>query len=214
MLPSLTDVVALLGINLVICGGCLRLLNLGRSQSAPPKSWTKWVAAVCFFGLWVPVGAAALPALAYIRGVSADLSVTLVALACLGLFRQLLAMPRLAVRERAAVSFAVAIAAVFLYPLALGWGNWDAYRPGWGSSGMLLALLALSVACWIRGLRLLPTLIALSLLAWTAGLLESGNLWDYLLDPWLAAGAAFYCANAAVRKFSKCLVSIKFVRRG
>lgn len=208
MPPLLTDIVGLLGINLVVCGGCLRLLNAGRSHLIPLRPWTKWVAAVCFLGLWLPIGAAALPTLAYIRGVSADLSITLVALACVGLFRRLLDLPRLAVRERAAVFYAVAIAAVFLYPLALGWGNWDAYRPGWGSAGMWLALLALSVTCWILGLRLLPTLIALSLLAWTAGLLESGNLWDYLLDPWLAAGSVFYCIRIVVRKFLKPPVAI------
>ena len=159
-----------------------------------------WAAAVCFVGLWVPVGAAALPVLAYIRGISSDLSITFVALACASLLMQWRGMPAPTVRERSAVFYAVAAAAVFLYPLALGWGDWDAYRPGWGSPGMLLALLVLAVVCMARGLRLLPALIALALLAWTAGLLESGNLWDYLIDPWLAAGAIFYCAKtAAVR---------------
>ena len=53
--------------------------------------------------------------------------------------------------------------------------------------GLLVAgLLALSV-----GLRLLPLLLALALLAWTAGLMESRNLWDYLLDPWLAFASLY-----------------------
>lgn len=201
MFPSLTDLVALLGIDLVVCAGCLWLLNLGRNRSSPVRPWTRWAAAVLFLVLWIPSGAATLPLLAYIRGVSSDLSITFVALACLSVFVQLRRLPALPVRERSALFYAVAVAAIFLYPLALGWGDWDAYRPGWGAPGMLWALLALAVTCLIRGLRLLPALIALALLAWSAGLLESGNLWDYLIDPWLVAGAIFYCAKAVTRKF-------------
>jgi hypothetical protein len=58
---------------------------------------------------------------------------------------------------------------------------------------MLVSLLAVTLFFWANGLRLLPVLVALALLAWTLGLLESTNLWDYLLDPWLAAAAIFQC---------------------
>jgi len=93
---------------------------------------------------------------------------------------------------------ALVVAAAVLYPTALGWGDWDAYQPGWGSLGMLGILLMLSLAFWISGLRLLPALVGLALLAWSLGLMESGNLWDYLLDPWLAVLAAFQCMKAGV----------------
>ena len=63
---------------------------------------------------------------------------------------------------------------------------------------MLAVLLALALFCWAKGLRLLPLLIGLSLLAWSAGLMESANLWDYLLDPWLALAASFQCVKAGV----------------
>ena len=61
---------------------------------------------------------------------------------------------------------------------------------------MVAALLALSLLCWTQGLRLLPMLVGLSLLAWSVGLMESANLWDYLMDPWLAAIALFQGAKA------------------
>ena len=93
------------------------------------------------------------------------------------------------------MSLAVASAALFLYPLALGWGDWDPYRLGWGAPGFWSALLIFSLICWFRGLRLLPLLVALALLAWTVGLLESTNLWDYLIDPWLSVVAIFLCAK-------------------
>jgi len=60
-------------------------------------------------------------------------------------------------------------------------------------------LLALCLLCWIQGLRLLPVLVGLSLLAWSAGLMESTNLWDYLMDPWLAMTALFQCLAAGAK---------------
>ncbi|CAN5319701.1 hypothetical protein BH10PSE16_BH10PSE16_09830 [soil metagenome] len=193
LLPPLTDLVALLGIDLVLCAAGLRLLS-GRNGVTP--RWAKWVVLACFVLLWFPAGAARLPLVAYVRGLSSDLSMTLVALACLGLCQRLFGMHIMAQRESLTLSAAVALAAILLYPVALGWGDWDVYRLGWGSFGMLGILLALSLMFWSRGLRLLPALVGLALLAWVAGLMESNNLWDYLLDPWLSIAAMIQCMKA------------------
>ncbi len=198
MFPPLTDFVALMGLGLVLCAGCLRLLG----ATSLPLRWKKVVTLACFLMLWLPVGGAQLPVLAYIRGISSDLSITLVVLACLGL-RQRLSGRRVAhSREHTAVLAVVAVAALFLYPLALGWDDWDAYRPGWGAPGMWAALLFISLLAWAAGLRLLPTLVALALLAWTAGVLESTNVWDYLMDPWLAVAAIFHCVRLGIQKIA------------
>lgn len=196
MFPPLTDFIALFGLDLVLCAGCLRLLSV-RGMSRP---WKKAITLACFLLLWFPVGGAHLPVLAYIRGVSSDLSITLVVLACLGLRQRLSGRGVQHSLERTAVLAVVATAALFLYPLALGWGDWDAYRPGWGSPGMWAILLLISLLAWARGLRMLPTLVGLALLAWTAGVLESTNLWDYLLDPWLAIFAIFHCVRLVIKK--------------
>ena len=189
MLPPLTDLVALLGIDLVLCAGCLRLLSWRRSVTP----WAKGVTAACFVLMWLPLGAAQLPLVAYVRGISSDLSITLLALVCIGMVGRWRGQDLVDARERMALQFAVAAAALLLYPMALGWGDWDPYQTGWGAPGMLIGLLAVTLFFWIKGLRLLPVLVALALLAWTLGLLESTNLWDYLLDPWLAAAAIFQC---------------------
>ena len=181
----MTDWFALLGINLVLCAGllaALRSMRTVRSHSA----WAKGTTAILFALLWIPLGAAQIPAVAYVRGITADLSVTLVALTVWRLFHLALGWRAIAKRDLLAVMGATALAAVFLYPLALGWGDWDAYRPGWGSWGMLASLLVLCAVCWTKNLRVLPALVALALLAWSFGWMESGNLWDYLLDPWLS----------------------------
>jgi hypothetical protein len=189
VLPPLNDLVALLLIDLVLCAGLLRLLSWRHGVML----WAKWTTALAFVLLWCPVGLAHLPVVAYVRGISSDLSISLVVIACLGMYQRLSGARLVLVsdRERNATNLVVAAGALLLYPLALGWGDWDSYRLGWGVPGMWAALLALSIACWGMGLRLLPLLIAGSMLAWAAGLLESTNLWDYLIDPWLAVGAIF-----------------------
>ena len=196
MLPPLTDFVALMSLGLVLCAGCLRLLGATRLS----LRWKKFIILVCFVLLWLPVGVPQMPVLAYIRGISSDLSITLLALACLGMRERLAGRPVQHDRERTAVLTAIAAAALFLYPLALGWGDWDAYRSGWGAPGMWAALLVVSVLAWVRGLRLLPTLLGVALLAWTAGMLESTNLWDYLIDPWLAIFAIFHSVKLVLQK--------------
>ena len=185
-----------MGLDLVLCAGCLRLLSVTRLS----LRWKKVVTLTCFLMLWLPVGGAQLPVLAYIRGVSSDLSITLVVLACLGLRQRLSERCVVYSSEHTAVLAVVAVAALFLYPLALGWGDWDAYRPGWGAPGMWAGLLFVSLLAWACGLRLLPTLVGLALLAWTAGVLESTNLWDYLIDPWLAVYAVFHCVRLSFKK--------------
>lgn len=197
LLPSLTDGVALLGIDVVLCAIFLRLCA-GRGRLPLPR-WARLATAGLLLLLWWPAGPAGLPLLAAVRGISSDFSVTLVLLAGLGAWRRWRGMPALPRRELSALYGAVAVAAVFLYPLALGWTDWDAYRLGWGSLGLWSGLLAVSVAAWVCGLRLLPGMIAAGLLGWSFGLLESANLWDYLLDPWLAVAAWVHCIGLAVR---------------
>ena len=204
MLPPLTDLAALMGIALVLCTGVLRLLDCMRRGSGVAgvtrsTRSAKWVAAIFFVVLSCPVGSAQLPLVAYIRGISSDLSITLVALACMNLRQRLLGLGAVDLRERMAMNAVVGVAALLLYPLALGWSDWDVYRAGWGAPGMWVGLLVLSLFCWGQGLRLVPILVALALLAWRFGILESTNLWDYLLDPWLAFAALFQCVKCGAR---------------
>ncbi len=149
----------------------------------------RWLVGLCFLVMWIPLGAAHLPVASYLRGVTSDFSVSLVVLAALNLSGRLFGVKVFDRREYQAVFYVVAAAALFLYPSALGWGDWDAYRPGWGSAGLWAGLFLVCVVCWVAGLRLPPLLIALAMASWAAQLMESTNLWDHLLDPWLAIAA-------------------------
>jgi hypothetical protein len=191
MLPALSDIAALAGIALVMCAVCLRFPGLTTGGHGRANAKGRWLAGLWFVVMWIPVGDTQLPVAAYIRGVTSDFSVSLVVLAVLGLFARLSGLKPFDQREHRAVFYAVAAAALFLYPLALGWGDWDAYRLGWGSVAMWAGLLLLCVICWVARLRLLPLLVGLAMAAWTMQLMESTNLWDYLFDPWLAVAAIF-----------------------
>ena len=214
-LPPLTDAWALLGIALVLCAVGLRGLRWFLRLALPggwQKTKTTWVLiALLLMTLaallaW-PVGEAQLPMAAYVRGISSDLSVSLVLLAlfdmacCAGPLKQ--AQQRCwPAQEFSAFAAVVAVAALILYPLALGAGNWDPYRLGWAGNAapLLLILLLLCGVCLLRfRLWLLPVLVALAVAGWSVGLLESGNLWDYLFDVWLA----LLCLGYTLRRLYK-----------
>ncbi len=99
-------------------------------------------------------------------------------------------------RDLRALVWLVAAAAVFLYPFALGLTPFDPYALGYGSVGLVTALLLVTLAAWYARLNLVVLVVIAAALAYLAGAYESRNLWDYLIDPlvsmyalvWLLAG--------------------------
>ena len=204
----LTDVFALFSLAVASCAGVLGLYQLARPPSAKggANGWAKAGILALFLVLLVPIPGAGIPMAGYFRGFVGDLSITIFALSVWSLCHRLFGMKALGKRDLAALLLVVGAASLLLYTTALGWGDWDAYRLGWGSWWFLSALLALSgISAW-SSLRVLPALIALALLAWSAGLMESGNLWDYLLDPWLSAFALVFifikCSQSLFKRFA------------
>ena len=181
-----TDFYALIGIDLVACAVLLRATSVLVPALATPKAsvWVICLSAIFLTVLWLPFGDAGLSLLAFARGILSDLSVTSVLLASLYMAQRLGFSPDLG-HEKRAVYIALTFAALVLYPTALGWGDWDAYRLGWQGAALVMGLSLLTLFCFSAGLRLLPMLVAGALMAWSFGLLESGNLWDYLMDPWI-----------------------------
>jgi len=123
-----------------------------------------------------------LPLVAYVRGVIGDLSIVTMLLLWTSL---------LPGRKPTPLAFKVSVAciAIVFYPLALGLGMIDPYAWGYGSILFFIAVLLFAVVCglanWSKGVWM----IAISILAWAAHWHESANLWDYLLDPFLAIWA-------------------------
>jgi hypothetical protein len=134
-----------------------------------------------------------LPLVAYVRGLTGDLSIVLTLL----LWSSLLPANKPA---PIVFKFAVAIIALCFYPFALGLGMVDPYAWGYGSIAFLVAVLFFALVCglasWTKGVWI----IAIAILAWTAHWHESANLWDYLLDPFLAIWAICACIGMMYRR--------------
>lgn len=107
--------------------------------------------------------------------------------------------------DRLALCVATTILGVALYPMALGFGTFDPYPLGWNSAWMNGALALTTIALLWKGHALGVVLLA-SAAAWQIGLLESTNVWDYLIDPALflssIVGLIAYVCRSVVRRRS------------
>lgn len=123
-----------------------------------------------------------LPLVAYVRGLVGDLSIVTMLLLWTTLLPKNKSAPF-------AFKFALALIAIIFYPLALGFSMMDPYAWGYGSITFFIAVLFFALVCglanWSKGVWI----IAIAILAWAAQWHESANLWDYLLDPFLAIWA-------------------------
>ena len=134
-----------------------------------------------------------LPLSAYVRGVTGELSIVTMLLLWSTLLPSVKKIP---------IEFKVSIAiiAIVFYPLALGFGMWDPYVWGYGSIGFLIAIILFAIVCglagWIKGVWI----FSFAIIAWAAHWHESANLWDYLLDPFLAVWALLAIPSAIYLK--------------
>jgi len=141
---------------------------------------SRFVAALLSLLVLVPVHDGVSAAMA-LRGLWGDPSITtlqLLVLAWVG------ATPKAFGEDWRAPAFVAALAAA-LYATALGPWNFDLYRFGYQPAALVAVLGAIALVAWWRGESLYLYLLAIDLAAWRAGLLESTNLWDVLLDPLL-----------------------------
>jgi len=74
------------------------------------------------------------------------------------------------------------LAGLALYPMALGLGRFDPYEFGWSFSWLFVLLMVITVILLFMKNRF-GVVLAASILGYDLQLLESANLWDYLVDP-------------------------------
>ena len=154
------------------------------------KSLTHWLVAigVLLGALLLPIWG--LPLVGYLRAFMGDLSFTSVGLIVAGAFTE--------IKVRRNFVRLVVLVAVFFYPMALGISTYDPYQLGFGGSALFLWLILLCVYSVIVGYLVPVYLIVFAVSGYSFGLLESDNLWDYLIDPWLVL--AFICYLYKSRK--------------
>lgn len=182
-MPNFTDLAGLAGVSLLGASSLLFLPGIAKIA----RSRRALLMAAVFVLLLVPAGS--LPLAAYLRGMTGDLSITTLVLLCSAQLRPWCGCAEVSDRHRLALLGLVALAALGLYPMALGAGAYDPYQLGYGNLPFVVALLLLALAAWLRGYAMIALGIALATLAWATGWYESDNLWDYLIDPFVSAYA-------------------------
>jgi len=90
-------------------------------------------------------------------------------------------------------------AGVILYPMALGLGRFDPYQAGWGFSWLFVVVCGVTILLLIMKNRFAIVLIA-AILAYNLRLLESTNLWDYLVDPFMVLVSCIALSSRLLRK--------------
>ena len=127
----------------------------------------------------------------WLRGLTGDLSITSLLMLLAAVYAQLLGKTLIQSKERKLIFRSIALLGVGFYPLALGVGQVDPYAWGYASPYMLGVLLGLSLWMFLRQYYAIAITLLAVVLAWNAGLLQSVNLWDYLLDPFIFFYALF-----------------------
>ena len=134
-----------------------------------------------------------LPLSAYVRGAIGDLSIVTMLLLWTSLLPASKSIPLV-------FKLAIAFIAVAFYPLALGLSMVDPYAWGYGSITFFIAVLFFALVCGLANWNKGVWILAIAILAWSAHWHESANLWDYVLDPFLAIWALIALIGALYKR--------------
>ncbi len=140
---------------------------------------------------WIPLGR-------WIVGVNANFSIPLTALLLSRVWEQLTGARLLDSREALAAWVFGLASGLALYPMALGLGGFDPYDLGREFSWLFVLLVALTIAL-LRARNRFGIVLVVAILVYDLGLLESPNLWDYLIDPFYMIAAVGVVAHRLVR---------------
>ena len=194
-MPPFTDLTGLAGSASAIAAAMLLLPGMDRLAGMRRASLLGGVFALTL----IPFGG--MPLAAYLRGAVGDLSITTLILLWGAMMRPWYAAG--VAGNRSILLVLIAFAALALYPLALGLGRYDTYRLGYGDPLFVGALLLLALFAWLRQYALIAICVSLAILAWAVGWYESDNLWDYLLDPFVAIYSIAAMVSYGVKKMQR-----------
>lgn len=123
------------------------------------------------------------PAWYAVRGIFGDSSITAVLFYIAFILQQNFSWQLCRPDELALLRRLLAVTALLLYPFALGLTGFDSYSLGYANPWLLAILFIMALLLWWRTYYFLAISLTASVAAWSLQMLESGNLWDYLLDP-------------------------------
>lgn len=138
---------------------------------------------------------------AQLRGLLGDLSITSVVLLSTVVLNTVFLMSRsnralLTSDESLALACIVAFTGLFFYPTTLGLTQFDPYAAGFYPVFLSSLLLSIVIFATLRRWYFLAFAAGSGMIAYAVGMMDSNNLWDYVLDPWLF----FYCLYVVVKR--------------
>jgi hypothetical protein len=196
MTPAYTDFTGLAGIVVALAAAPLAIPGARRMRRSRLAALLATVAVLVLIP-FNPLSVAAC-----VRGGSGDLSITTLILLGSAILRALTGWATADRDARFGLLAFISVAALALYPLALGLGMFDPYRLGYGALALVGALSAVALAAWYGRRHLIAICLALAMLAWTVRWYESTNLWDYLLDPLVSFYALGCVVGRGVRRLA------------
>lgn len=145
---------------------------------------------------------------AWVRGISGDLSATAVVLLLGALAAEMARRSGSQDAGPGADGIALrVVVAVFGWALILTQllsDRIDLYSVGYEGAILPLACTVLGGLAALAGAWRCALSLAAALLAWGLGLMESSNLWDALVDPWLTVWASGSLVGLSVRALRRC----------
>jgi len=168
----------------------------------PPHGWrlTTILAVISGIIAFLPVGG--LPLARWLVGINANFSFPLVAVVFNKAWEHA-SGSRLFDRQASMASWVFGLySGLVLYPMALGLGGFDPYAFGWGFSWLFIILAMVTIAFLLIKNRFAAVLMA-CILGYDLNLLESQNLWDYVVDPFFVLFSFAALSNRLIRRMRK-----------
>ena len=191
---NFTDLTGLIGSASIIASAALLLPSVKRLA----KSRLAMLLGAIFVYALLPITGMSLAA--YLRGGIGDVSIITLLLLCSVLAKPWLSCAAPNNKNRFVLFGLIAFAALALYLMALGIGAFDPYRLGYGNAPFVTSVLLIALAAWYWQAYWAALCIACATIAWAMCWYESNNLWDYLIDPFVAGYALVAVVSQSIRK--------------
>lgn len=147
--------------------------------------------------VFIPLGG--LPLARWLYGINANFSIPLTALVFSKVWESASHI-RLLDRKALLSSCIFGLTAgLALYPMALGLGTFDPYRFGWSFSWLFVLLTVITIVLLFTK-NVFGIILLACILGYDLQVLESPNLWDYLVDPFLALTSGVVLGHWLIRK--------------
>ncbi len=164
----------------IIFWGLIACLLVKLAQLCVADKGPRWLPLIGVAVTLIPIQG--MPFGRFLHGITSGFSIPSFVLLLSVLWTAHTGRPLLSNSTRTTVCVAGAVFGITLYPMAIGLGTFDPYVFGWSSDGMtMLLMLVTSVFLWKNSA--FGYVLLLTAAAWQIGLLESTNIWDYVVDP-------------------------------